>query len=377
MDFQVKKRCSFENARTGEISTAHGSIETPVFMPVGTAGAIKGVSPEEAVEAGSQIILANTYHLYLRPGHRVIKSLGGLHPFMNWHGPIITDSGGYQVYSLAKLREISSEGVTFRSHLDGSMHFLDPEKVMEIQNALGADIIMALDECAPLEATYEYLVNSVNLTREWARRCLDSKKDDNQALFGIVQGGMYTGLREMSARGLADMEFDGYSLGGLSVGEDSKTREEMIRAATRHLPGDKPLYLMGSGKPEDIIEAVKFGVDMFDCVLPTRNARNGMLFTKRGKVNIRNAKYAEDPSPIEEGCNCYTCSNYSRAYLRHLFISKEILSCRLNTIHNLHYYNSFMSGIRQAIREDRFVYFYRSFYEYRMDDQEERKTESL
>ena len=362
MEFRVVKRCKSSKARLGEIVTDHGRLETPVFMPVGTAGAIKGVSPEEARDAGVEIILTNTYHLYLRPGHELIEKLGGLHSFMNWSGPILTDSGGFQTFSLSKLRTISPDGVTFRSHLDGSTHFLGPEKVMEIQRALGADIIMTLDECVAFGADHDYVLASVKLTEQWARQCLEKRKDNRQALFCIVQGGIYPELREMSARGLVSMGFDGYALGGLSVGEDKEKRERVVRLTSEFLPEEKPIYLMGAGTPEDIIESVKMGVDMFDCVIPTRNARNGMLFTNNGKLIIKNARYAEDSSPIEEGCACYTCSNYSRAYLRHLFLSKEILSFRLNTIHNLYYYARLMSGIRQAIREDRLAEFSHDFY---------------
>ena len=377
MEFRVVKKCKSSKARLGEILTTHGILKTPVFMPVGTTGAIKGVSPDEAKDAGIDIILANAYHLYLRPGHELIEKLGGLHSFMNWSGPILTDSGGFQLYSLSKLRTISPEGVTFRSHLDGSTHFLGPEKVIEIQRFLGADIIMTLDECAPFGADHDYVLNSVRLTEQWARRCLEERKDNGQALFCVVQGGIYPELREMSARGLVSMGFDGYALGGLSVGENKLTRERVIRMTREFLPEEKPVYLMGVGTPEDIIESVKMGVDMFDCVMPTRNARNGMLFTNKGKLVIKNARYAEDNSPIDEGCACYTCSNYSRAYLRHLFLSREILSFRLNTIHNLYYYAHLMSGIRQAIREDRLAEFSHNFYAQRTNNQEKREVESL
>jgi len=362
VEFRVVKRCKSSKARLGLLVTDHGRLETPVFMPVGTAGAIKGISPEEAREAGVEIILANTYHLYLRPGHELIDKLGGLHRFMNWSGPLLTDSGGFQTLSLAKLRTISDGGVTFRSHLNGSTHFLSPEKVMEIQRALGADIIMTLDECAPFGADRSYVLDSVKLTEQWARRCLEERKDNGQALFGIVQGGIYPELRELSATGLVSMGFDGYALGGLSVGEDKPTRQNVITLTREFLPEEKPVYLMGVGTPEDIIESVKAGVDMFDCVMPTRNARNGMLFTRKGKLIIKNARYAEDNSPIEQGCTCYTCSHYSRAYLRHLFLAREILACRLNTIHNLYYYAKLMSGIRRAIRDDRLAEFSHDFY---------------
>ena len=332
-------------------------------MPVGTQGSVKAVSPEDLVDAKARIILANTYHLYLRPGHELIERLGGLHRFMNWHGPILTDSGGFQVYSLAKLRKITEEGVHFQSHIDGSRHFIGPKEAMEIQRALGADIIMAFDECTPYPADYDYVLNSVKLTSLWAQRCIKHQKNDSQTLFGIVQGGMYKDLRERSARELVDMNFDGYALGGLSVGEDRETRLRVISETRDFLPDNKPVYLMGVGTPEDLVEAVMLGVDMFDCVMPTRNARNGTLFTSKGKLNIRNASYMEDKRPVDENCRCYTCVNYSRAYLRHLYMARELLAYRLNTIHNLFYYCRLMQGIREAIEADRLDSFRRNFYE--------------
>jgi queuine tRNA-ribosyltransferase len=377
LEFRIIKQCIASKARLGELVTSHGSFETPVFMPVGTAGAIKGVAPDEARDAGAEIILANTYHLYLRPGHELIRKLGGLHQFMNWSGPILTDSGGFQVYSLSKLRTISEEGVTFQSHIDGSTHFLSPEKVMEIQDALGSDIAMTLDECAPAEADHDYIMKSVELTEQWARRCRTGKKNNKQALFGIVQGGTYPDLREMSAKGLVEMGFDGYAIGGLSVGEERATREQVIGVTREFLPDEKPVYLMGVGTPEDIVESVNLGVDMFDCVLPTRNARNGMLFTRQGRLVIKNAQYSDDSSPIEDDCTCYTCSHYSRAYLRHLFLTKELLAYRLNTIHNLHYYAKLMAGIRTAIREDKLADFSRDFYAQKIHNDEKEGAESL
>jgi queuine tRNA-ribosyltransferase len=346
-------------------------------MPVGTLGSIKAVTPEEAMEAGVEMILANTYHLYLRPGHRVIEKLGGLHRFMNWPGPILTDSGGFQTLSLSKLRTISAEGITFRSHLDGSTHVLGPSKAMEIQTSLGSDIAMTLDECAPAGAAHEYVRNSVKLTEQWARQCLEQKEADSPALFGIVQGGIYPDLRELSARGLVRLGFDGYAIGGLAIGEDTHTREKIARSTREFLPDERPTYLMGVGTPEDIVEAVKMGLDMFDCVLPTRNARNGMLFTSTGKLVIKHARYAEDDSPIEEDCGCHTCSHYSRAYLRHLYFSKEILASTLNTIHNLYYYSHLLSGIRQAIREDRLPEFSDDFYARRGENGNHSEAESL
>jgi len=377
LKFTVTKKCSSTKARLGELVTNHGILETPVFMPVGTLGSIKAVTPEEARDAGVEIILANTYHLYLRPGHKLIERLGGLHRFMHWLGPILTDSGGFQTLSLSKLRTISAEGITFRSHLDGSTHFLGPAKVMEIQKSLGSDIAMTLDECAPAGAVYDYMRNSVRLTEQWARQCLEEKNDNSQALFGIVQGGVYPDLRELSAHGLVRLGFDGYAIGGLAIGEETHTREEIVRLTREFLPDEKPTYLMGVGTPEDIIEAVKMGLDMFDCVLPTRSARNGMLFTAAGKLAIKNSRYAEDESPIEECCGCYTCARYSRAYLRHLYLSKEILASTLNTTHNLYYYSHLLSGIRQAIKEDRLAEFSNDFYARRADNREGNEVKSL
>jgi queuine tRNA-ribosyltransferase len=347
------------------MKTPHGAFETPVFMPVGTQGSVKALCPEDMERVGVKIILANTYHLYLRPGHRIIETLGGLHRFMSWKGPILTDSGGFQVYSLSKLRTISEEGVTFHSHLDGSKHFIGPREAVEIQNALGADIIMAFDECSPYPADYEYVLNSARLTSMWAEACLEYKQNDSQALFGIVQGGMYPDLRERSAKDLVAMNFDGYALGGLSVGEDGETRQRVILQTISFLPEDKPVYLMGVGTPEDIIEAVILGVDMFDCVMPTRNARNGAFFTTSGRMTIKNARYTDDHRPVDESCTCYTCSHFSRAYLRHLFMAKELLAYRLNSIHNLHYYIHLMAEIRHALGDGKLLEFRKRFYNLR------------
>jgi queuine tRNA-ribosyltransferase len=363
LEFKVTHQCASSGARQGEITTAHGRFETPVFMPVGTQGSVKALSPEDLEQAGVGILLANTYHLYLRPGHGLIERLGGLHRFMSWKGAILTDSGGYQVYSLSKLRKISEEGVTFQSHVDGSTHFIGPREAMEIQKALGADVIMAFDECAPYPADYDYVRNSVRLTTQWARVCLECPHSESQALFGIVQGGMYHDLREQSATEIVSMGYDGYALGGLSVGEDRATRQLVLHQTVPFLPADKPRYLMGVGKPEDILDGVLAGIDMFDCVLPTRNARNGALFTEQGPLAIKNACYAEDERPVEANCSCYTCTHFSRAYLRHLFMAKELLAYRLNTIHNLHYYMGFMAAIRQAIQEDRFTDLRQAFFE--------------
>ena len=342
-------------------------------MPVGTQGSVKAVSSEDMEEMGIKIILTNTYHLYLRPGYRIVEKLGGLHRFMNWDRPILTDSGGFQVYSLSKLRTISEEGVTFQSHLDGSTHFIGPKEAMVIQQALGADIIMSFDECAPYPADYEYVLNSVRLTSLWARKCIAYKEGNRQALFGIVQGGMYPDLRELSAAELTQMNFDGYAIGGLSVGEDRDIRQRVIKETVEFLPTDRPVYLMGVGKPGDIIEAVALGVDMFDCVLPTRNARNGTLFTSHGQLAIKNARYTDDDGPVDDHCRCYVCTHYSRAYLRHLFMAKELLAYRLNTIHNLDYYNRLMDDIRRAIREGRWDEYRQNFYK----SQEEEISGSL
>lgn len=284
MKFTISHKEETTKARTGVIETSRGNIETPVFMPVGTQGTVKALSPEDLLDAGAEIILSNTYHLYLRPGHEIVSKMGGLHTFMNWHGPVLTDSGGYQVYSLAKLRKISEEGVTFQSHIDGSSHFIGPVEAMAIQKALGSDIVMAFDECAPYPADYEYVLSSVKLTSKWAQKCIEQELGENQSLFGIVQGGMYSDLREMSSKELVKMDFSGYALGGLSVGEDADTRKQVIEETVPYLPEAKPVYLMGVGKPEDILEAVILGVDMFDCVMPTRNARNGTLFTEQGRM---------------------------------------------------------------------------------------------
>jgi queuine tRNA-ribosyltransferase len=341
----------------GVISTAHGDIHTPVFMPVGTQASVKSLTSDDLVELGAEIILGNTYHLYLRPGQEIIEELGGLHRFMHWMRPILTDSGGYQVFSLGELVEVGEEGVTFQSHIDGSRHFLSPKKVIEIQGSLDADIMMCLDECTPYPTTREETLRSLELTTRWARQCRDVERTSDQSLFGIIQGGMYPDLRARSAADLIELDFDGYAIGGLSVGEDKDTMVRIIEKTAPTLPYEKPRYLMGVGTPEDILSAVQQGVDMFDCVLPTRNARNGFLFARFGKIAIKNAKYARDPGPIDEDCQCYTCRRYSRGYLRHLFMAKEILSYRLNTIHNLFFYMNFLALIRQAIVDDRLTSF--------------------
>lgn len=370
LTFEVLKK-SPTGARFGLLRTPRGTVHTPVFMPVGTQATVKAMTPEELRAMGVELILANTYHLYLRPGHEVIGGLGGLHGFMNWPGPILTDSGGYQVFSLAPLRKIEEEGVRFRSHLDGSMHLLTPEKAIEVQQTLGADIIMPLDDCTPHPSDHDYTKKSMELTLRWAERSkkamghgpLALEGHGPQALFGIVQGGMYRDLRIESARRTVDIGFDGYAIGGLSVGEGKELMNGMVEEAASVLPAESPRYLMGVGKPEDIVEAVGRGMDMFDCVLPTRCARNGTLFTSTGKLVIKNSRFERDPAPIDPECGCYTCTNYSRAYLRHLYMCREILASRLNTIHNLYYYTSLTEGIREAIREDRFEEFREGFYE--------------
>ncbi len=360
--FDLLKEGSGTEGRLGSITTPHGTIQTPVFMPVGTQGTVKAMTPDELERLGVEIILGNTYHLYLRPGHDLIRDLGGLHRFMGWEKPILTDSGGYQVFSLGNLRKITEEGVKFQSHHDGSYHFITPEKSIAIQEALGADIIMCFDECPPYPAGYDYVRASLDMTLRWAKRCKDAKLRDDQALFGIIQGGMYADLRRRAAEETVGMGFDGYAIGGLSVGETKPLMYEMIEATVPFMPKDKPRYLMGVGTPEDLVEGVDRGVDMFDCVMPTRNARNGTLFTSFGKVVIKNSRFERDERPIDEECSCYTCRNFSRAYLRHLFMAKEILSSILNTIHNIHYYLEVIRGIRKALDKGRFREFKREFY---------------
>ncbi len=360
--FQVVHRCTDGEARTGRVHTIHGGFDTPVFMPVGTLGSVKALGPDDLERIGTEVLLANTYHLYLRPGHEIVRGLGGLHRFMAWERPILTDSGGFQVYSLASLRTITDHGVVFRSHVDGSEHELSPEKAMDIQRALGSDIVMAFDECPPYPAEHPHVERAVRRTTRWARRCREHGAGPNQSLFGIVQGGMFRELRWKSAEDIVALDFDGYALGGLSVGEDRKTRERVIAETVPRLPRERPVYLMGVGTPEDILEAVRLGVDMFDCVMPTRNARNGTLFTAGGRITIKNAQYAADERPLEEGCGCYTCSRFSRAYLRHLYTAREILAYRLNTIHNLYYYTRLMEDIRTAIRNDELEAFRDRFY---------------
>jgi queuine tRNA-ribosyltransferase len=349
------------NARLGRITTAHGNVETPVFMPVGTQGTVKAITNRDLKASGVTMILANAYHLYLRPGDVLIKEMGGLQKFAGWDGPILTDSGGYQIFSLGRLRKIKEEGVMFQSHIDGSKHFLSPERAVEIQWNIGADICMCLDECIPYPSSHENTSASVGLTTRWAKRCRSAKKDGGFLLFGIVQGGFYKDLRMQSASELVEMDFDGYALGGLSVGEPKSVTWEMVDTVMDTLPQDKPRYLMGLGFPEDIVEGVKRGIDMFDCVIPTRLARNGNLFTRNGRINIKNAKYVKDESPVDEECGCYTCRTYSRAYLRHLLVSHELTSFYLNTLHNVYFYSDFMKKIGEAISAGCFDQFYDAF----------------
>ena len=350
------------DARRGQLAFPRGTIETPTFMPVGTYGTVKAMTPEELVGIGAEIILGNTFHLMLRPGMEVIKEFGGLHRFMHWDKPILTDSGGYQVFSLAESRKITEEGAHFRSPVDGSKVFLGPEEAIQIQHSLGADIVMIFDECTPYPATEKEARESMELSLRWAARSKQAHGDNENALFGIVQGGMYPALREASLKGLCDIGFDGYAIGGLSVGEPVELMLDVLDNIVPAMPLEKPRYLMGVGTPENIVEAVRRGIDMFDCVMPTRNARNGHLFTESGDIRIRNATHRHDQSPIDKDCQCYTCGNYSRAYLHHLDKTNEILGARLNTMHNLYYYQTLMKGIREAIEEDELDQFIADFY---------------
>ncbi|MEJ2166373.1 MAG: tRNA guanosine(34) transglycosylase Tgt [Desulfobacterales bacterium] len=363
--FEVIGKSTESRARAGVIQTAHGRVETPIFMPVGTLGSVKSVSPEELLETGAQIILGNTYHLYLRPGCDVIDKFAGLHGFMNWSKPILTDSGGFQVFSLAKLANISQEGVTFQSHIDGSKHLLSPEKVIEIQRCLDSDIMMCLDQCIQYPAAREQCLGALEITSQWAQRCAQAwqtSPNGRNALFGIVQGGMFKDLRRRSAEELVQMDFSGYAVGGLSVGEPLEVMLEIADFTLPLLPQTGPRYIMGVGTPENLIELAALGADMFDCVLPTRNARNGQMFTQNGTINITNSRYKDDSDPLDSECRCYTCRNYSRAYLRHLYLARELLAYRLNTIHNIHYFLSFIKSMRAAILADTFESFRRDFY---------------
>lgn len=360
MNFNIEKQDHKTAARVGTLELAHGRILTPVFMPVGTQATVKTLSPQELEEIGAQIILANTYHLYLRPGPELIQRAGGLHRFSSWQRPILTDSGGYQIFSLTELNKVKSKGVYFRSHIDGSYHTFTPENVIQIQRSLGSDIMMVLDECLPYPCTFEQAFESNKLTISWARRAKEEfEKSDplfgyEQSIFAIVQGSTYESIRKESATALVDLDFPGYAIGGLSVGEPKQAMYEMTAVCTAILPEHKPRYLMGVGKPEDIVKAVALGIDMFDCVMPTRNGRKGMVFTWQGPLIVKNATYAEDFSPIDENCQCYTCRHFSRAYLRHLFKAEEILGMRLASLHNLYFYLELMSKARQAIIDDRY-----------------------
>ncbi len=359
MQFQLHKQDGL--ARRGTLTLAHGQVETPAFMPVGTYGTVKAMSPQELTEINAHIVLGNTFHLWLRPGLDVIAAHGGLHKFMGWNKPILTDSGGFQVWSLGELRKISEEGVKFRSPINGDSCFLTPEESMRIQRVLNSDIVMIFDECTPYPATHEQARKSMELSLRWAKRSKNAHIGNPNALFGIIQGGMFEDLRDISRQGLQDIGFDGYAIGGLSVGEPKEDMLRILAHTAPQMPADKPRYLMGVGTPEDLVDAVSAGIDMFDCVMPTRNARNGWLFTQYGDVKIKNASYKNDTRPLDEDCQCYTCRNFTRAYLHHLFRVGEILGARLNTIHNLHYYQQLMLGMRNAIEQNRFAEFKQEF----------------
>lgn len=364
--FELKARDQNTKARRGRLETGHGAIETPAFMPVGTQGSVKAVSPRELREVEAQIILGNTYHLFVRPGLEVIRAVGGLHRFMNWEGPILTDSGGYQIFSLARLRKITEDGVQFQNHIDGSAAFISPEIAMEIQATLGSDIAMVLDECPPWPCEYDYAARSLEMTHRWAKRCKaiaksGDRKPESQLVFGIVQGATFEELRRSSAQTLAAMDFDGYAIGGVSVGEPEPEMMRAVEWSEPHLPENKPRYAMGLGTPPQLIELIARGVDMFDCVLPTRLARNGTAFTEAGTLNFKNAEFTSQTGPLEEGCTCEACRGYSRAYLRHLLKAEEILGLRLLSIHNLHFYLNLMKRARSAIEDGSFAEFRKRF----------------
>lgn len=374
IEFVIHKTDGNGSARLGTLTTARGTIETPAFMPVGSLGTVKGIEWDDLRSFGYGMILNNAYHLYLRPGHEVVAAMGGLHKFTSWPGAILTDSGGFQVFSLSKLCKVTDEGVTFQSHLDGSLHHITPERSIEIQEALGADIIMAFDECVALPSSRERIEDALNRTNRWAARCQAARRRTDQALFGIVQGGHDPDLRAQAASEIVAMGFDGYAIGGLSVGEEKSIMYGMLDAAVPHLAGDRPRYLMGVGMPEDLVEGVARGVDMFDCVVPTRHGRTGSLFTSTGRVVIKHARYARDEQPIDPTCGCEVCARYSRAYLHHLFLAKEMMGVRLNTLHNLHYFAELMRGIRAAIAKGAFADFRSAFharlYHTHADDQD-------
>jgi queuine tRNA-ribosyltransferase len=353
--FEIIKEDDYTKARTAVISTSHGVVKTPAFMPVATQGTVKSITPEELQDLGFDMVISNAYHLYLRPGHKQIEGLGGIHKFMNWKNSIATDSGGFQVLSLSKKRRVEQEGIIFQSHLDGSEHFFTPKLSIEIQQSVGSDIMMCLDECPPYSTDYSGIEKSLKLTTRWAKMCKENKSSEGNALFGIVQGGIFEDLRKRSCEQLMEIDFDGYSIGGLGIGEELERTHDLIEYSSGLLPVNKTRYAMGIGNPLDIIKSVCYGVDLFDCVLPTRNARNGTLFTNNGKLVIKNAQFTNDSNPIDEYCNCYTCKNYSRAYLRHLYISKEILAIRLLTMHNLYFFSSLMANIRDAVKQGSFT----------------------
>ena len=361
--YNLLKKAADCNARLGKLETNYGVVDTPMFMPVGTRASVKGLSPDEVKACGSGVCLANTYHLWLRPGEDIVDHCGGLHKFMNYDGPILTDSGGFQVFSLVKNKEkdITEEGVHFKSHIDGQNLLLTPEKSIEIQNKLDSDIAMCFDECPPFPVSYEYMKKSIDRTLRWAKRCKEAHKNERQSLFGIVQGGEFEDLREYSCKETVKLDFDGYSIGGTSVGEDKETMYKMIDYGIKYLPEDKVRYLMGVGDPLDILEGVERGIDIFDCVLPTRIARHGQAFTRTGKINFNNAKYKMDLGPVEEGCDCYCCKNYSRAYIRHLISVDEMFGGRLLSIHNIRFLIKLTEEIREAIKEDRFLEYKKSF----------------
>jgi len=363
--FEVLHRTVNSPVRLGKVRTAHGDIRTPAFMPVGTAGSVKGMSPADLQGLDAEIILCNAYHLYLRPGHEMVKRRGGLHRFIGWEGPILTDSGGYQVFSLKGLTKIDEEGVRFQSHIDGSRHMMTPERAIEIESALGADIIMAFDECLPYPSDHRSTELSLARTLRWAERSKAAHHRDDQFLYGIVQGGFFDDLRKKGLEGLLNMGFDGIAIGGLSVGEPQEAMLSVLEGVVPLIPTVLPRYLMGVGRPEDLVEAVCRGIDLFDCVLPTRHARTGSLFTHQGEIHIKNACYTEDDAPLDASCECYTCRNFSRAYLRHLFMAKELLAIRLNTLHNLYYYLRLMSGLREAIGNGTLDHFRALFYQKR------------
>jgi queuine tRNA-ribosyltransferase len=371
--FELLHEDSGTKARRGRLHTPHGPIETPIFMPVGTVGSVKGVGPDDLLTLDAQIILGNTYHLMLRPGEELVGEMGGLHRFISWNRPMLTDSGGFQVFSLSEKRKITEEGATFQSHIDGARHVLTPERSIEIQETLGADIIMAFDECPPSKEDRAYLEKSLARTTRWLHRCVKAWSRERSSLFGIVQGGLHHDLRKRHAEEICAVDLPGYALGGYSVGETPEAMHEGVAHSAPLLPRDKPRYLMGVGTPLDLVNCVESGVDMFDCVLPTRCARNGLLFTSEGKLTIRNAAFAKDERPVDPACSCYTCRTFSRAYLRHLFAAGEILAMRLNTLHNLHYFLSLMAEVRRAIAEDRYAVFARQFRE-RYHAQEAERT---